>query len=183
MIPENDLTLILALLGLLMGSSVFASVVKNSQIRSMKHKELVAAASQSVYKRVEMYYRIRRRTKDASDVISIRNAFHNVQEENEYYRVLLTTESKWHGERYSLYIKAIQKLTEVQSREAWKQKPFGPDVVISPEDRPDHKKIEKLSMQFAKDSRHLMNPLMNILMCCRDSRLVKFVWKVRAYEP
>jgi hypothetical protein len=118
MIPDNFLEITATLLVGVLGSSVLASVVKNSQAQSAKHKELVAAASKSVYKRVEMYYRIRRRTKDGADVIRIRDLFHQVQEENEYYRVLLTTESKWHGERYGLYIKAIKKLTEQQTRDA-----------------------------------------------------------------
>lgn len=134
-------------------------------------------------KRVEMYYRIRRRTKDAQDVIMIRNMFHSIQEENEYYKTLLISESKWHGERYTLYISAIQKLTADQTRDAWKQRPFGPDAEITIEDRPDHKRINELSVQFAKDSRRLMNPILRILMRIRDSWLIRRIWKVSVYEP
>lgn len=183
MIPDNYLETMVALLIGVLGSSVLAGVVKNSQVQSAKHKELVAAASKSVYKRVEMYYRIRRRTKDEADIVRIRDQFHQVQEENEYYRVLLTTESKWHGERYGLYIKAIKRLTEQQTRDGWKQRPFGPSAEIKPDHRPNHKRIEELSMQFAKDSRRLMNPFMRIIMRCRDSWLVKKVWEVKVYEP
>lgn len=177
------LQMVATLLIALLGSAVLAAVVKNSQAQSAKHKELVAAASKSVFKRVEMYYRIRRRTKDTADVIKIRDTFHQIQEENEYYRVLLATESKWHGERYGFYISAIKKLTEQETQEAWKQKPFGPDAEVKPEHRPNHKRIDELSMQFAKDSRRLMNPFMRILMRIRDSWLVTRVWKITVYEP
>jgi len=183
-LDSNNYTEIVAtlLIGLL-SSAVLAAVVKNSQAQAAKHKELVAAASKSVFKRVEMYYRIRRRTKDTADVIKIRDMFHQIQEENEYYRVLLATESKWHGERYALYIKAIKKLTEQQTQEAWKQRPFGPDAEVKPEHRPNHARIDELSMQFAKDSRRLMNPLMRGWMRLRDSRLVTRIWKITVYEP
>lgn len=181
--PDSNLEILVTLLVGVIGSSVLAAVVKNSQVQSSKHKELVAAASKSVYKRVEMYYRIRRRTKDSADVIAIRNTFHLIQEENEYYRVLLTTESKWHGERYSLYIKAIKKLTVQQTQDAWKQKPYGPDAQVKQEDRPNHNRIDELSMQFAKDSRRLMNPIMRPFMRIRDSWLLVKIWKIKVYEP
>lgn len=183
MFSDYYLQLAATLLIALLGSAVLAAVVKNSQAQSAKHKELVAAASKSVFKRVEMYYRIRRRTKDIADVIKIRDTFHQIQEENEYYRVLLVAESKWHGERYALYIGAIKKLTEQETQEAWKQKPFGPDAEIKPEHRPDHKRIDELSMQFAKDSRRLMNPFMRIWMRIRDSWLITRIWKITVYEP
>lgn len=183
MLSGNYIEVVATLLIALLSSAVLAAVVKNSQAQATKHKELVAAASKSVFKRVEMYYRIRRRTKDNADVINIRNMFHQIQEENEYFRVLLVAESKWHGERYALYIKAIKKLTEQQTREAWKQRPFGPDAEVKPEHRPNHARIEELSMQFAKDSRRLMNPFMRLWMRLRDSWLITRIWKVTVYEP
>lgn len=183
MFTDNYIELVATLLIGLLSSAVLAAIVKNSQAQAMKHKELIAAASKSVFKRVEMYYRIRRRTKDSSDVIVIRDMFHQVQEENEYFRVLLASESKWHGERYALYIKAIKKLTMQQTQLAWKQRPFGPDAEVKPEHRPNHVRIDELSMQFAKDSRRLMNPFMRGLMRLRDSWLVTRIWKITVYEP
>jgi hypothetical protein len=167
----------------LLGSAVIAAIINNNQVRATQHKELIAAASKSVFRRVEMYYRICRRTNEVSDLIKIRDMFHQIQEENEYYRTLLVIESKWHGERYALYINAIRKLTEQQTREAWKQKTFGPNVEVKKEHRLDHCKINELSMQFAKDSRRLMNPFMRVLMRIRDSKLVTHIWKVNVYEP
>jgi uncharacterized protein with PIN domain len=178
---EENIALAIQLLAALVGSSVLVALMKNSQENERKHKEIIANASKSVLKRVEMYYRIRRRTNQRDDVINIRNIFHEIQEENEYYKTLLVSESKWHGERYSLYITAIQKLTASETQKAWKQKPFGPSAEIGPKDRPDYKRINELSMQFAKDSRRLTNPFMRILMRVRDSWLVTRVWKITAY--
>lgn len=180
---ESDVALAIKLLAAVMGSSVLVALIKNSQKNNLKHKEIISEASKSVLKRVEMYYRIRRRTRDTADIITIRNTFHQIQEENEYYKTLLITQSKWHGERYEAYITAIQRLTGDYTRKAWKQKPFGPNAEIKPEDRPDHNRINELARQFAKDSRRLMNPLMRVCMRIRDSRLVKKVWKVTVYEP
>jgi uncharacterized GH25 family protein len=180
---DGNLTLAINALSLLLGSSLLVAVLNNSRKASIEHKKLVAEASKSVLKRVEMYFRIRRRTKDTSDVIAIRNSFHQIQEENEFYKALLISESKWHGERFALYITAIQKLTAQQTRDAWKQRPFGPDAEIKPEQQPNLKRINELSLQFAKDSRRLMNPVMRILMRIRDNWLVKKIWKITVYEP
>jgi hypothetical protein len=180
---ENNLTLAVELLAALIGSSVLVALVKNSQENERKHKELIASASKSVFKRVEMYYRIRRRTTNREDIIDIRNHFHDIQEENEYYKTLLVTESKWHGGRYALYITAIRKLTATQTEQAWTQRPFGPNATVSPQDRPNHARINELSMQFAKDSRRLANPFMRIWMRLRDSWIVTRIWKITVYEP
>ena len=172
----------LNILSLLLGSSLLVAVLNNSRKASVKHKKLVAEASKSVTKRVEIYYRIRRRTKDSDDVRAIRNLIHQTQEENAYYKNLLISESKWHGERYVLYISAVQKLTADSMRDAWKQRPFGPDVTIKPDEQPNIKRINELSLQFAKDTRRLMNPVMRIIMRLRDSWLIAKFWKITAYE-
>ena len=180
---SDNLTLAVNMLSVLLGSSLLVAVVNNSHKVSVDHKKLVAEASKSVLKRVEMYYRIRRRTKNIDDIIIIRNMFHQVQEENEFYKTLLISESKWHGERYAMYISVIQKLTANQTRDAWRQRPFGPDAEIKPVHRPNHQRIDELSLQFAKDTRRLMNPFMRIFMRLRDSWLVKKLWKISVYEP
>lgn len=179
---QSEVAIAIHVLSLILGSSLLVALVKNAQSKSTEHKKLVAEASKSVFKRVEMYYRIRRRTKDKDDVVSIRNLFHQIQEENEYFKTLLISESKWHGERYALYISAIQKLTAEETRKAWKQRPFGPDAEVQPEHRPDHLQINQLSLQFAKDTRRLMNPIMRIAMRFRDSWLIKKFWRIRVYD-
>lgn len=179
---SENIELAIKFLGLLGLSSIAVTFIKNSQAIKLKHREIVAEASKSVLKRVEMYYRIRRRTGESDDIISIRNMFHQVQEENEYFKTLLVSRSKWHGERYVLFISAIQKLTADETREAWRQTPFGPDAEVKPEDRPNHKRINELSLQFAKDSRKLMNPFSRSWMAIRDSSLGKKIKKIKSYD-
>ena len=179
---SDQITYTLRFLSLLAGSSALVAFVKNSQLNKKAHKELVSEASKSVLKRVEMYYRIRRRTKSPEDLITIRNSFHQIQEENEYYKTLLMSESKWHGERYQMYITAIQKLTGDYIRNAWAKKPFGPAVEIKADERPDHAKINRLANQFSKDCRRLMSRTMRILMRLRDSGLVKKFWAIKVYD-
>jgi hypothetical protein len=181
-VKDSQISLAIGVLSIIAGSSVLVAYIKNSQLNRRKHKELVAEASKSVLKRVEMYYRIRRRTKDPADIISIRNTFHGIQEENEYFKTLLKSESKWHGNRYEMYINAIQKLTGDHIRQAWIQKPFGPDAEIKSNHRPDHQKIDLLSAQFALDCRRVINPVSRIWMRIRDSFLVTKLWRVRAYD-
>lgn len=180
---DSNLTLALNALSLLLGSSLLVAVLNNSRKASVQHKKLVAEASKSVLKRVEMYYRIRRRSKNPDDIVAIRNLFHQTQEENAYYKALLISESKWHGERYDMYISAVQKLTGSKLQEAWKQRPFGPGVEIKPSEQPYVKRINELSLQFAKDSRRLMNPIMRMYMRLRDSWLITKIWKITVYEP
>lgn len=95
---------------------------------------------------------------------------------------MLTIESKWHGGRYTLYIQAVKELTEQQIQEAWEQQSFGPNTEIEPENKPNHAQIDKLSTQFAKDSRRLMNPLMRSWMRLRDSWLVTRIWRITVYD-
>lgn len=182
MTVSEELTLLIALLGALGASGIIVQIVKNAQKLNMAHREIIAEASKSVLRRVEMYYRIRRRTTSDEDVINIRNLFHSVQEENEYFKALLVSRSKWHGQRYVMFIEAIQKLTREHTRDAWKQRPFGPDAEIKAADRPNHKRINELSIQFANDSRKLMNPFTNAWMSLRDSKFVQNFAKVNRYD-
>ncbi len=179
---SDQITYALRFLSLIAGSTVVVAYIKNSQLNKRAHKKLVSEASKSVLKRVEMYYRIRRRTKSSEDLISIRNIFHQIQEENEYYKTLLMSESKWHGERYQLYITAIQELTRDSLRNAWMKKPFGPAVEIKVDERPDHAKINRLANQFSKDCRRLMSRTMRILMRLRDSGVIRKFWAIKVYD-
>lgn len=178
---DSNISLGLNVLSLLLGSSLLVAVLNNSRKSSLAHKQLIAEASKSVQKRVEMYFRIRRRTKSESDALAIRDLFHTIQEENAYYKALLISESKWHGERYDMYISAVQKITGPKLQDAWAAKKYGPDVSIGPDEQPDMKRINELGLQFAKDSRRLMNPILRIWMRARDSWLVTRIWKITKY--
>jgi len=180
-VNSDQILYAIRLLSIVAGSSVLVTFIKNRQINARAHQKLVSEASKSALKRAEMYYIIRRRTKSNEDVVAIRNAFHTIQEENNYYKTLLMSESKWHGERYGLYVAAIQRVTGDKIRKAWKQK-AGPDVEVKLGDRPDSQEIDRLANQFSKDCRRLINPLMRVWMRLRDSWLGKKVGEIKVYD-
>lgn len=150
---------VIAIISAALGSSVLTTIVNNllsnRTTKRERRRELLAKAQSSVLKRVELCYRIRRRANDDDDAIKIRDMVHDVQEENEYYRCLLLSESKWYGNRYSLYLEAIRRLTGESMKKAW-QKEANPGITMEEDIRLDHKQICKLSEQFSLDSRRFM---------------------------
>lgn len=155
-----------------LGSSVLAAIINhiatNRRDKRKERKELIAKAQRSVLRRVELCYRIRRRIhNDSEDIKVIRDLAHEIQEENQYYESLLLVESKWYGNRYSLYLKAIKKLTASSMQKAWSEK-GNPSVVMEDTLKLDHEKIDKLSRQFSKDSRRFMFLPVRIWMRVHD---------------
>lgn len=175
---EEILKNIWTLVGIILGSSVVAAIINNFvswyRDRRKERKELVAMANASVLKRVELCYRIRRRAK--GEDTAIKNRTHDIQEENEYYRSLLLVESRWYGERYALYLKAIKRLTCDAMKESWK-KVGKLSAEMEDEIKLNHEKIEELSRQFSLDSRRFLCFPKRVLMTVHD----KF-WKVRKYD-
>ena len=97
----------------------------------------------------------------------LKNLAHDVQEENEYYKSLLLVESKWYGERYSLYLESIRKLTSGAMSKAW-QTDGNPAAVVEDGIKLDYKKIKALSNQFSLDSRHFLCPIRRLWMTVHD---------------
>ena len=89
-----------------------------------KRKELVSLAYQTALARVEMLYRIRRRSTDKrheeSDKMDIRNRFHKVQEDTTYYSTILTLESERLGEAYNKLIRKIGQEIGEKTQLAWR---------------------------------------------------------------
>lgn len=154
---------------MVLGSSVIAALINNFvsgyRNKRMERKELVAKANASILKRVELCYRIRRRTK--GEDATVKNLAHDIQEENEYYKSLLMVESRWYGKRYSLYLSSIRNLTGEAMKKAW-QMDGDPSVVMESSIKLDHKKIEELSDQFSLDSRRFLCPLKRAWMAIHD---------------
>lgn len=150
--------------------------------RSQRRREMIASANKSVLKRVELCYRIQRRIhEDVEDIKTIRNMAHEVQEENEYYRGLLLSESRWFGERYSLYIGSIRKLTANSMKKAWEAK-GDPSTRADSKIKLNHSDIGRLSDQFMKDFRRFMNPFLRCWMRTHDFMLRRFNKKVSVYD-
>jgi len=155
---------ILTILGVLLGSTLLGQFLSNRHSVRMNRKELIAGATKSALRRVEMYYRVRRRNANGSDDSDIRNVFHDVQEENDYYRSLLTVESVWLGASYEGFIAALKRETMPLIQDAWDSKPFGPGAKLQDI---KHPQVEHLRAQFARDARRYLNPVVRPLMRIR----------------
>lgn len=154
---------------LVLSSSLITSIISHFIVgyrdRRKERKELVAKASASVLKRVELCYRIRRRA-DGEDT-TVKNLAHDIQEENEYYRCLLRVESEWYGDRYSLYLNSIKELTGDSMNKAWR-KQGDPSADMEDDIKLDHKKLDRLAKQFSLDSRRFLCPIRRFLMAVHD---------------
>lgn len=164
-------TLILAILG----SSLLAAFASNNHGNRQKRKGVVAGATKSALRRVEMYYRVRRRLTDESDDRALRDMFHEIQEENDYYLSLLQIESPWLGHAYEQFLGALKRKLLPLMHTAWEEKGKGPGAKVA--DGPD---IKKYVNQFAKDSRRLFNPIMRPLQ--RGRYTLRKYFKETVYE-
>lgn len=155
-------------------SAIVTQLIISHRDNKYKRKELLAKAQASILKRVELCYRIRRRS-DNED-IDIKNRIHDNHEENMYYRSLLSTESIWYGNRYALYLNSINMLTSDAMYEAW-QKPGNCSIKMEKEIILDHERIDELSRQFSKDSRRFLFFPTRIWMSIHDK-----VFGVKKYD-
>ena len=160
------------------GSSLLAGFASNWQKARQHRKEIVAGASKSALRRVEMYYRVRRRSTDGSDDKGLRDLFHDIQEENDHYITLLDIEAPWLGDAYRRFLRALKKELQPYMTDAWKDnKAGGPSVQLQPESKPN---VERFVQQFAKDGRRLFNPIMRPLARARYS--LRNIFKKDPYE-
>lgn len=134
------------------GSSVLAAVASNWQESRLKRKAMVADAIQSALKRVEMYYRVRRRSPDKSDDVALRDRFHTIQEDNDHHAALLAMESPWAGFAYRKFLNALKKELAPHMASAWQQNGGGPNVQLRSDDRPD---VDIVPTRPTEDSREV----------------------------
>ena len=169
----SDVTnILLATITLIAGSSFLAAIASNWQISRSKRKKMVADAIQSALKRVEMYYRVRRRKADGSDDARLRDLFHDIQEDNDHKLALLDMESPWIGAAYRSFLGALKRELAPFMKAAWSRDGDGADVQLRPESRPD---VDKYVRLFSRDARRLFNPFMRPAMRVRYSirKLIK----------
>lgn len=160
-------------IAILAGSSLLAAFASNWQKARQHRKEIVAGASMSALRRVEMYYRVRRRRATNEDDAKLRDMFHEIQEENDHYITLLDIEAPWLGDAYRRYLCAMKIELQPFMTKAWAaNKAGGPDIQIADEDRPD---VDRLVRRFSKDGRRLFNPVMRPMARLRYSlrKLIK----------
>lgn len=151
-------------LAAILGSALLASFATNWQMSRQRRKEIVAAATKSALKRVEMYYRILRRDGTNEDSVAIRDLFHTIQENNDYYESLLNTETVWLGYAYGRFITELKRETMPSIQKAWDGKAYGPGAKLQGLTTLDNDRIKHLTRTFNNDSRRLFNPIMRIAM-------------------
>lgn len=152
---------LLTILTVIVGSSLLAALASNWQVSRLKRKAMIADAIQSALKRVEMYYRVRRRNPDKSDDIQLRDRFHQIQEDNDHHTALLEMESPWAGYAYRKFLDALKRTLAPHMKKAWENPGSGPNVQLQAEDRPN---VDRYVRLFTRDGRRLMNPFMRPVM-------------------
>lgn len=169
--------LLITILTIVTGSSLLAAFASNWQQARQARKKIVASATLSALKRVEMYYRVRRRIAGDAEDTKLRDQFHDIQEENDLYTAQLDMEAPWLGFAYRRFLGALKRKLAPFMGKAWANPGGGPNVQLISEDRPD---INKYVDLFAKDGRRLFNPFMRPLM--RVRYILRKLFKEDPYE-
>lgn len=135
------------------------SIIAYFQANRFRRKQIVADAFETALARVEVLYKVRRRTTNkallSSDEISIRDELHNIQLKTDYYIGILYSESIWLGASYEKFVLSIKTATEVLFREAWAESPKGVGVDLK---KSEHPQIAEARNRFIKDFQRYFNP-------------------------
>lgn len=141
----------IAVLGSLLGSAVLSTALSGRQATRLRKQELFAKAYQVALRRVEMLYRILRRTGDSGEDAKLRDAMHETQEETSYYIGLLSMESVELGKAYSALIDKIKAETADSFRLAWKSTPGKPSAELRNFNHPVFDKEERAFLEAARN--------------------------------
>jgi len=154
-------TIFLSIVGSILGSAVLSTLISGWQATRLRKQELFAKAYQVALRRVEMLYRILRRTGDLDEDVRLRDAMHEVQEDTSYYAGLLTIESKKLGDSYAALINKIRLETADSFRDAWKNNPKKPSAELKNFKHPKYADEEKAYLAEARNNTHLIRMLRN----------------------
>jgi hypothetical protein len=148
------------LLAAVLSGSLIGGVISYYKTSRMRRKQVVAEAFETALARVELLYKVRRRTKDKNllpqDELAIRNEIHLVQQKTDYYIGILNAESAWYGERYERLVRLVKIATEDLLRAAWKEEPQGVGVELKDA---KHPQLVTARKNFIRDTRRYFNPL------------------------
>lgn len=144
----------------IISGGLIGGIITYLQVNRFRRKQIVAEALETALARVEVLYKIRRRTKDKKllpeDELAIRNEMHSVQQKTDYYIGILNTESAWLGDSYEQLVSSVKAETEELFRKAWKEKPKGVGAELKDA---EHPKIGKAKEKFITDTRRFFNPI------------------------
>jgi hypothetical protein len=144
-------TVFISIVGIFLGSAVISTALSNRQATRLRKQELFAKAYQVALRRVEMLYRILRRTGDLDEDVKLRDVMHETQEETSYYIGLLSMESVELGKAYSALIDRIKAETADSFRLAWKNAPGKPSVELKNFNHPVFDQEERTFLGAARN--------------------------------
>lgn len=116
-----------------------------------RRRALYGTAYQQAMAWVEMLYRVRRRGNDESSARDLVERFHALQEQIDYHRGWLGSESKYLARSYCRLVGAIKRQTEPLLRTAWTDPGCAPGEA-TPGDAV-HPAVEQYSLDFLTDVR------------------------------
>lgn len=148
------------LLAATLSGSLVGGLISYYKTSRMRQKQVVAEAFETALARVELLYKVRRRTDNkellAEDELAIRNEMHAMQQKTEYYIGVLNAESGWFGASYEKLVGSVKAATENLFRDAWKKQPKGVGAELK---GAKHPQITLARKEFIKDTQRYFNPI------------------------
>lgn len=152
-------TVFISIVASLLGSAVLSTALSGRQATRLRKQELFAKAYQVSLRRVEMLYRILRRTGTPEEDAKLRDAMHETQEDTSYYIGLLSMESVELGKTYSALIDKIKVETADSFRAAWKSTPRKPGAELKNFNHPVFDQEERIFLETARKHFTSLNSL------------------------
>lgn len=116
-----------------------------------RRRDLYGLAYQDAMAWLEMLYRVRRRARGPEAERELIERFHELQEQIDYHRGWLGSESRYLARSYCRLVLAIKKSSEPLIQEAWEQEPRTPGTPAPGGER--HVQVEADSLRFLADVR------------------------------
>jgi hypothetical protein len=141
----------------LLSGAIIGALITNVQKTRMERRKDVANAIKTAQRRVEMYHRMRRRRPGSEeDDLAIRDAFHDIQEQTDYYRALLGSYAPWLGQAYEDLTADLRTKMSSFMNVAANETPVGPVGRLGGEPLPD---VSHVIQAFIRKSNRLFNLL------------------------
>jgi hypothetical protein len=159
-VTTQSVTIIVGFITAILAGGLITSVVGYYGNQRARRRKIIAEAVKVAFERVEILYKIRRRTNNPdllpSDELAIRNEMHDIQSKTDYFITIISSESAWLGVKYQNLISEIKRQTEPLLQEAWERVPQGIGVKLKQDKHPN---LSKVQNSFILDSQRYFNPM------------------------
>jgi hypothetical protein len=91
-----------------------------------RRREIYGQAFRAAMSWGEFYFRVRRRGSEKGEDAKLLQLFHGKQEEIDYYRGWIGSESRWMKKSYARFVGGIKGNCSKKIQEAWDEKPVPP---------------------------------------------------------